>query len=157
MLIFYFQNCQLLFLSSVILWYSLALYFRFADNAQLYKNIDLLTIETLVSGVYYILVQKNDAVRILFLVLQNILWIISKKNVRNWFLKSTIKRYTVSYSHVNNQNFPWNKKCVLYNVLRVGILNTHYCLQLPPISKPPNVAPWPKMLSKSTQENLKPT
>ena len=79
MLIFYFQNCQLLFLSSVILWYSLALYFRFADNAQLYKNIDLLTIETLVSGVYYILVQKNDAVRILFLVLQNILWIISKK------------------------------------------------------------------------------
>lgn len=62
MLIFYFQNCQFLFLSSVILWYSLALYFRFADNAQLYKNIDLLTIETLVSGVYYILVQNTNFV-----------------------------------------------------------------------------------------------
>ena len=61
MLIFYFQNCQLSFLSSVI-YYDIHWLFRFymsqADNAQLYKNIDLLTIETLVSGVYYILVQK---------------------------------------------------------------------------------------------------
>ena len=79
MLIFYFQNCQLSFLSSVI-YYDIHWLFRFymsqADNAQLYKNIDLLTIETLVSEVYYILVQKNDVVRILFLVLQNILWIV---------------------------------------------------------------------------------